>query len=168
MRRFLAAFLCVYLLFAGQTSVRAQSQSTSRLGLYALQTGSFPSITAGLDVFDSTGSVVTGLKPDAITLLEDNQPRPINQLQEVLSGVEFALALDPGPAFAFQDASAVNRYSKIVQIIKDWVATHSDTLGDDLSLIPTYGNLSAHLATTAAFSSALDAFQPNLPFITPT
>ena len=168
MRRILAAFLCVYLLFAGQTSVRAQSQSTSRLSLYALQTGSFPSITAGLDVFDSTGSVVTGLKPDAITLLEDNQPRPINQLQEVLSGVEFALALDPGPAFAFQDASAVNRYSKIVQILKDWVATHSDTLGDDLSLIPTYGNLSAHLATTAEFSAALDAYQPNLPFITPT
>jgi hypothetical protein len=168
MRRILTAFLCVYLLFAGQTSVRAQSQSTSRLGLYALQTGSFPSITAGLDVFDSTGSVVTGLKPSAITLLEDNLPRPINQLQEVLSGVEFALALDPGPAFAFQDASAVNRYSKIVQIIKDWVATHSDTLGDDLSLIPTYGNLSAHLATTTAFSAALDAYQPNLPFITPT
>jgi hypothetical protein len=95
MRRILAAFLCVYLLFAGQTSVRAQSQSTSRLGLYALQTGSFPSITAGLDVFDSTGSVVTGLKPDAITLLEDNQPRPINQLQEVLSGVEFALRSIP-------------------------------------------------------------------------
>jgi len=33
-------------------------------------------------------------------------------------GVEFALALDPGPTFAYRDANAVTRYDKIVQILK--------------------------------------------------
>ena len=33
------------------------------------------------------------------------------------------------------------------KILKDWAASHPDTLGDDLSLIPTYGTLSTHLAT---------------------
>ena len=168
MRKFLAACLCFYLLFTPQPSVHAQSQTTAHLALYSLQTGSFPTVSAGLDVFDTVGGLVSGLKSDAVTLLEDNQPRSLTQLHEVQLGVEFALALDPGPAFAYQDATAVNRYSRIHQIIKDWVASHPDTLGDDLSLIPTYGILSTHLATTAAFSDALAAYQPNLPFITPT
>ena len=168
MRKFLAIFLSGYLLFAGLISAHAQSQTTTRVSLYSLQTGSFPTITVGLDVLDSAGSVVSGLKPDAITLLEDKQPRPLKTLEEVQTGVEFALALDPGPTFAYRDVSAVTRYDKIVQVIKDWIANHADTLGDDLSLIPTYGTLSTHLANTAAFSDALAAYLPDLPSITPS
>jgi hypothetical protein len=168
MRKYLAVLLSVYLVFAGLTPARAQSQNAAHLSLYALQTGAFPAISAGLDVFDSAGNVVTGLKPDAITLLEDNKPRSLNSLQEVKVGVEFALALDPGPTFAYRDTNAVTRYDKIVQILKSWVASHSDSLGDDLSLVPTYGTLSAHMATTAAFSDALAAYLPNLQSISPS
>jgi hypothetical protein len=168
MRKFLLGFFSVLLLFAGPLSARAQGQAASRINLYSLQTGSFPTITAGMDVFDSAGNIVSGLKADAITLLEDNQPRALKTLEEVQVGVEFALALDPGPTFAYRDASAVTRFDKVVQAIKDWVAAHTDTLGDDLSLIPTYGTLSSHLGTTAAFSDALAAYQPDLPTITPS
>jgi len=168
MRKFLAVLLSGYLVFVGLTPARAQSQTTAHLSLYALQTGAFPAITAGLDVFDSAGNGVTGLKPDAITLLEDNKPRPLNSLEEVKVGVEFALALDPGPTFAYRDASAVTRYDKVTQILKSWAASHSDTLGDDLSLVPTYGTLSAHMTTTAAFSNALAGYLPNLQSISPS
>jgi hypothetical protein len=168
MRKFLVVFLSIHLLFTGLISVHAQSQTKTRVSLYSLQTGSFPTITVGLDVFDSTGSVVTGLKPDAITLLEDKQPRPLKTLEEIQTGVEFALALDPGPTFAYRDANAVSRYDKVIQVIKDWIANHPDALGDDLSLIPTYGTLSTHLAKTAAFSDALAAYLPDLQSITPS
>jgi len=170
MRKFLAVLVCVYLVFAGSTPARAQTQNqnTARLSLYALQTANFPAVSAGLDVFDSAGNIVTGLKPNSVTLLEDNKPRPLTSLQEVKVGVEFALALDPGPTFAYRDANAVTRYDKIVQILKSWVASHSDSLGDDLSLVPTYGTLSAHMDKTAAFLDALAAYLPNLNSITPS
>ena len=168
MRKYLAVLLSLYLLLAGLTPAHAQSQNTAHLSLYTLQTGAFPVITAGLDVFDSAGNVVTGLKPDAITLLEDNKPRPLNSLEEIQVGVEFALALDPGPTFAYRDANAVTRYAKIVQILKSWASSHSDSLGDDLSLVPTYGTLSAHMTMTSAFSDALAAYLPNLQSITPS
>jgi hypothetical protein len=168
MRKFLAVFLSVFLLSTGLISAHAQSQNTARVSLYAIQTGNFPTIAVGLDVFDSAGSVVTGLEANAISLLEDNQPRPLNTLEEVQTGVEFALAFDPGPAFAYRDVSAITRYDKIVQVIKDWAAVHPDTLGDDLSLVPTYGIMSTHLATTAAFLDALTAYQPDLPSISPS
>ena len=168
MREFLAVFLSLYLFIAGLTPAHVQSQSTPRIGLYDLQTGSFPTITAGLDVFDSAGNVVTGLKPDAITLFEDNLSCSLNTLEEAQVSVEFALALDPGPPFAYRDASAVTRLDKIVQAIKDWAASHPDIPGDDLSLVPTYGTLSTHLATTSAFSNALAAYQPDLQSISPS
>jgi hypothetical protein len=85
MRRFLLVFLSIYLLFTGLIPVRAQSGA--RLSLYALQTASFPVMTVGLDVFDMAGNFVTGLTPDAISLLEDNQPRQLNTLEEIQPGV---------------------------------------------------------------------------------
>jgi hypothetical protein len=168
MRKLLVVFLSVFLLFGAQFPVHAQDQAAARLSLYSLETGAFPTITAGLDVFDSAGNVISGLKADALTLLEDDQPRPLKTLEEVQVGVEFALALDPGPTFAYRDANAVSRYDKVVLALNEWVATHTDTLGDDLSLVPNYGTLSTHLGTTAAFSEALAAYQPNLQVVTPS
>jgi len=168
MRKFPLLLLVFLLLFTGLSPAGAQSQAAPRLNLYSLQTGSYPTISAGLNVFDSNGNVISGMQADAITLLEDDQPRPLKTLEETQLGVVFALALDPGPFFAYRDANAVSRYDKVVQVIKDWLATHTDTLGDDLSLVPTYGTLSAHLETTAAFTDALAAYQPDLPTITPS
>jgi hypothetical protein len=164
MRKVFPLFFGIYLLIAGL--VPAQAQTSSRVSLYALQTTSFPTMTAGLDVFDSTGDFVTGLTPDSITLLEDNQPRPIKSLEELLPGVKFTLALDPGPFFAYRDVNAVTRFDKVVQAVKTWTAIHPDSLGDDLSLVPTDGSPTPHLVTTAAFSDALAAYQPDLQRIT--
>ena len=160
MRKFLAVFLSVFLLYPGLNPARAQS--AARLSLYTLQTASFPALTAGLDVFDSAGNFVTGLTPDTVTLLEDNQPRPLNSLEELQPGAEFALALDPGPYFAYRDANAVTRFDKVVQVVKEWAAAHPDSLEDDLSLLLTGGTPATHMAKTAAFSDALTAYQPNL------
>ncbi len=160
MRKFLALFIAGFLLFTGLAPVRAQS--AARVSLFALQTASFPSISATLDVFDATGSFVTGLAPGAVTLLEDNQPATIDSLKELEPGTEFALAFDPGPFFAYRDSNAVTRLDKVMQVIKDWVAVHPDSLGDDLSLILGGGTSALHLASTAAFSEALSAYKPDL------
>ena len=160
MRKFLAVFLSVYLLFAGLTHARAQAGA--RLSLYSLQTTTFPAMTAGLDVFDSAGNFITGLTPDAVTLLEDNQPLPLTSLQELQPGTEFALALDPNPFFAYRDANAVTRFDKVVQVFKEWAAAYSDSLDDDLSLLSNSGIPATHLATMTAFSDALAAYQPDL------
>ncbi len=58
--------------------------------------------------------------------------------------------------------------TRLCNILKSWLASHPDSLGDDLSLVPTYGTLSAHMTTTAAFSNALAAYLPNLNSITPS
>jgi hypothetical protein len=166
MRKTLTLFFSIYLLFAGLIPAQAQTKTSSRASLYDLNTATFPAVTAGLDIFDSAGNFVTGLSPDSITMLEDNQPRPLASLEELQPGADFAVALDPGPYFAYRDANAITRYEKVIQVLKAWSAAHPDSLGDDLSFIPTGGTISTHLATTAAFSEALAAYQPNLQSIT--
>ncbi len=160
MRKFLVIFFSVCLLFTGLIPARAQG--SARLSLFALDTSAFPSMTAWLDVFDAAGNFVTGLAPEAITLLEDNQSRPLTNLEELHPGTEFVIALDPGPFFAFRDAQAVSRFDKIMQVIKEWAAGHPDILDDDMSLVPTGGTPVTHLTTTAAFSEALAAYTPDL------
>jgi hypothetical protein len=168
MRKFLAILLGGCLLFAGLHPAAAQAENTPRLSLFDLQTGSFPAITAGLDVFDPAGNVVPGLEQQAVTLLEDDQTRPLDSLEQIQAGVVFALALDPGPPFAYRDAYAVTRLDKIVQALQNWASAHPDAAGDDLSLVPTFGSLSSHLKTAASFLDALAAYQPDLKAISPS
>ncbi len=108
---------------------RPGTQSTARVSLYSLQTGSFPTITAGLDVFDSAGSVVTGLKPDAITLLEDNQPRPLISLRKSRQAWNLPWRSIPARLSLTGMPTPSTRYDKIVQVLKDWAANHPDTFG---------------------------------------
>ena len=166
MRKVLILFLSFFMLLGGFTPARAQS--TARLELYNFRTGSFPQMTAGLDVFDSAGNPVAGLGLDSIVLLEDGQPVPLGKLEELQPGVLFALALNPGPYFAYRDTNAVTRYDKVYKVLQEWAATHPDTLGDDLTFVPTGGTLSAHLAETAAFAKALEAYSPPLQTIQPS
>ncbi len=160
MRKFPAIFICVILLFMGLAPARAQG--AARVSLFALQTNSFPSISATMDVFNAAGSFVTGLAPEAVTLLEDNQPRPLTRMEELQPGTEFAMAFDPGPFFAYRDSNAVSRLDKVQQVVIDWAASHPDSLGDDLSLILGGGTSALHLASTAAFSEALGAYKPDM------
>lgn len=160
MRKFIILFLGITLLYIGLIPTHAQGNA--RLSMYALQTGSFPAVTVGLDVFDASGNFVSGLTSADVTLLEDTQPRPLTSLEELQPGTEFALALDPGPYFAYRDVNAVTRMDKVMVALKDWIAAHPDTLGDELSFIPTGGTAATHLETTAAFSDALAAFKPDM------
>jgi ribosomal protein L10 len=166
MRKVFIFFLSLLLLLGGFLPVRAQS--FARLELYNFRTGSFPQMSAGLDVYDSAGNLVTGLSPDSIVLLEDGQPRPLDKLEELQPGVFFALALNPGPYFAYRDANAVTRYDKVYKVLQEWAATHPDSLGDDLTFVPTDGTLSAHLTETAAFAKKLEEYSPPLQVIQPS
>ncbi len=176
MPRVLRILPAILVLLAAGGARPARAQGGARLNLFALQTDSFPALKVSLDVFDAGGGFVAGLSADQITLAEDNQPRAIDRLEELQPGTQFALALDPGPAFAFRDAGAVTRYQKITRTLLDWAAAPASSAGDDLSLVATgttngsagTTNGSTHLDSPGAFAEALAAYQPNLQTIPST
>ncbi len=160
MRRTIAVLLTVFICLAGRFP--AGAQSAVRAALFALDTASFPTMSVSLDVFDTSGNFVTGLTSSQLTLLENDLALSPLSLQEQQPGVRFAVALDPGAAFAFRGGDAVSRLNKVNNVLRSWAAAHDDSLGDDLSLVPTGGVSSVHLFEGAAFAQVLSDYQPNL------
>jgi hypothetical protein len=165
MRKVSIILLCAWVLFAGLTPARADGATAH---LYALDASAFPSMTTLLDVYDAGGNFVSGLTSAAITLLEDNQPHPLAKVEELQPGVQFALALDPGPAFALRDANSVSRLDKVLRALQDWAHALPADSRDDLSLIPTGGTPSPHRTTGAALLNALLAYQVDARRLSPT
>ncbi len=163
MRKFLALLLVILVGLSGGISARAQG--TAEASLFALDASAFPTMSVSLDVFDASGNFISGLNAGQVTLLENNQAIVPATVQELQPGAMFAVVLDPGASFAFQNADAVSRFDKVVQALQDWTAIHSDALGDDLSLIPNDAKATAHV-TNSVFSEALAAYDPDLATIT--
>jgi len=146
----------------------ASAQGGGHADLYDLQTSAFPAMTATLDVFDAAGGFVSGLTKEGITILEDNQPRPLDSLQELQPGAQFVIAFNPGPVFANRDANGVSRCDKLLAALRDWAAARPGDASDDLSLVTTDGLVSSHMAAASDFLSILSAYQPQPRSITPS
>ena len=137
------------------------SQSSARASLFALDTSSFPELSLGMDVFDASGSLVTGITADQVTLFENDLPVPISLMEELQPGVQFAVALDAGGAFAFRNQLAINRLDTLRDVLHQWSLAHDDSFNDDLTLVANGGDISAHLSARG-FADALSAYQPDL------
>jgi len=157
-RKFLAVLTSLALAFA--FFLPASAQGGGHADLYDLQAGSFPAMTATLDVFDAAGGFVSGLTKEGITVLEDDQPRPLDSLAELQPGAQFVIAINPGPVFATRDANAVSRCDKLLSALRDWAAARPGDASDDLSLVTTDGLVALHLPAVGDFLNILSAYQP--------
>ncbi|MBU2609756.1 MAG: FHA domain-containing protein [Chloroflexi bacterium] len=166
MRKFITVITSLAVVLAWLLPASAQRQA--QVDLYTLQTDSFPVMTAALDVFDAAGGFASGLTTENITVLEDDQPRPLDSLHELQPGVQFVLAINPGPIFAIRDSNAVSRYDKIAAPLRDWAAARPAESADDLSLVTTDGLVSLHMKSASDFLNALAAYQPDSRAITPS
>lgn len=166
--RKLTPSLLLVILFIGGLTLPARAQGAARVELYDLQTGSFPTMTATLDVFDAAGGFVTGLNAGQISVLEDEQSRPLDSLQELQPGAGFVIAFNPGPVFANRDANGVSRCDKLLAALHDWALARPALLSDDVSLVTTDGLTSLHMMESRVFLNTLVAYQPQPRTITPS
>jgi hypothetical protein len=158
MRRILSVLFAVFLLLP---VLPARAQNAAHAGLYAFKADAYPSMSFGLDVYDATGNLVTGLTADKLTLLEDDQPRPLDALTETQPGVQFVLAINMGDDFAKRDANAVTRYDKLREVLQEWAGSHPDAAGDDLSLVSNFGQEVTHQDNALDIKAFLTADQPD-------
>lgn len=156
-RRLLLALLGVLLFSPGALSSSAQTGGQVRLT--PVEIASFPTITTYLDVRDAAGDFVYGLEVGDVEILEDGQPRPLRELNLLRPGVQFALAINPGPAFGIRDAQGLSRYDHVVQSLKTWASIRQVSGLDDLSLVTADGPEATHLGDINAWRSALDSYQ---------
>jgi hypothetical protein len=146
--------------------VVASAQSSAYAEIASVDAGSFPEITALVDVYDSGGRFIQGLQPDVVSASENGQPRPIDVLQATEVPLQLVVAINPGPSLAVRDASGIQRFTKIVEALSQWVNARPEDSGDDLSLVSLSGSLITHADSRDWFVS-LDSFKPDFRNTTP-
>ncbi|HVN15720.1 MAG TPA: FHA domain-containing protein [Anaerolineales bacterium] len=163
-RKLLVLFLGLSLLLGPISVVHAQGQATA--DLYPPDTSAFPTVTALLDVFNTQGVFATGLKSDAISVIEDGKAYPVDQFTEQMLPAQIVVAVNSGPALDVRDAQAISRFQRIVQVLSGWVQTLHTGTPDDMSLVSTSGEVISH-AKPNDFLVSLNTFKPNFRSTTP-
>ena len=165
MRRSLIGVILIISLFLGQgTPVHAQGQALA--DLYPPDTSTFPKVSALLDVFDERGVFATGLKPESVTVLEDGQSIPPDELIEQALPAQIVVSINSGPALDVRDGQGISRFQRLVQVLDGWAQTLPTEESDDLSLVSISGPVISH-ATPNDFRNSLRSFAPDFRNTTP-
>src|SRR6266498_3653331 len=151
MRRIFALFL-ILSLFA-LPSAFAHAQTGAYAEIASVDAGKFPQITALTDVYDGNGRFIEGLQSADITAYEDSQPHALDTLTEADTPVQLVVAVNPGPGLAVRDGNAVQRFTRAVDVLSQWVNAQPSDSGDDLSLVSLSGSLITHAHTKDWFVS---------------
>ncbi len=167
MRKLFALLLSLSLLLGFAPGVRAQQTDLASADLYPADASSFPKISAFLDVFDSNGIFASGLKPEAVTVIEDNQPLPVDSLNEIAVPLQLVIAVNQGPPLDTRDsATNTSRFQRIAQVLAQWAQSRPPEIPDDYSLVSQAGPVINHASATD-FIVGLNTFQPDFRAATP-
>ncbi len=165
--RKLAIFLFTLSFVLGMaTSASAQGQNLSSATLYIADYSTFPKATALLDVFDTNGVFASGLKPEAVSIVENDQQLPVDSLNETAIPLQIVVAVNQGQQLDTRDATSISRFQRASQVLTQWAQTLPANLPDDFSLVSQAGPVINH-ATAAEFVAGLNAFQPDFRVATP-
>ena len=159
MRKFFALFLSLGLLFGAASTARAQ-QNIGTADLYTADVSAFPTVSVLLDVFDSNGIFASGLKPEAVTVIEDGQQFPADSLTEMAIPLQLVVAVNQGTALDVRNSVGFSRFQHVVQVLAQWVQSRSVDLPDDYSLVSQAGPVINH-ANATDFIVGLNSFQPD-------
>ena len=166
MRKFLVAVLSLSLLLGWGFSLRANAQSQAEAILYPADVSNFPTVSAFMDVFDDSGTFLSGLKLGDVNVIEDGKPLQISALSETPVSAQIVIAVNPGPALGLRDTTGVSRFQWITQALSTWAQARPTDQADDLSLVTLAGPIITH-ANVKDFLVSLNSFQPDFHSSTP-
>jgi len=119
MRKLFLTLLSISL-FLGVVIVPAQAQGsiTASVTFYNVDTSTFPIVTGFVDVIDSNGIFASGLKPEAVTVLENGQPIPADSFNELAIPLQIVVAFNQGEALDARNANGISRFQRVSQVIE--------------------------------------------------
>lgn len=145
MKKRLCLFLIFILLFLSGSFLHAQAQIEDNASISLLDSSSFPTIQFFLDIHSMDGRFVHNLSESQVAIIENGKSLPVSHLLEIKPGVQFVLAINPGPSFAIRNSQAISRYDLIRQALSNWAQARVGTDIDDLSLIINNGPELSHV-----------------------
>jgi hypothetical protein len=140
-------------------AVPASAQTSTGAVLSQPILNAFPHITTYLDIHTGDGGFVHGIKASDVRLLEDGQPLPLLEFEELRPGVQIVFAINPGSSFGIRNSQGISRYDFISNALMDWAKSRQGSTIDDLSLIATSGPERTHLSNPEDLVTLLNSYQ---------
>ena len=156
MRKFLVLIFSLSLLLGAVPGVHAQ-QALASADLYPADVSAFPKISALLDVFDAQRFFVSGLKPGAVSVIENGQPYPVDSLNEMEIPLQLVIAVNQGTPLDARNANGISRFQRVAQVLVQWAQSRPANLPDDFSLVSQAGPVISH-ASAADFIVGFEGF----------
>ncbi|RJP52466.1 MAG: FHA domain-containing protein [Anaerolineaceae bacterium] len=160
MRKLFSLLLSLGLIFSVAPAAQAQAGSAVAI-LHNADASGFPTISAYLDVFDAQKIFASGLTPEAVTVIENGQPLPVDSLNEIAIPLQLVVSVNQGSALDARNANGITRFERVAQVIVQWAQSRPADLPDDLSLVSQAGPVINH-ANAADFVVGLDGFRPDM------
>ena len=135
----------------------AAQEAATHVILFPFYNENFPQLSAYLDVHDAEGNFVHGLQVADIQILEDTSPVPLDKLEELHPGVQFVIAIAPGPSFDIRDANGISRFDYLLQGIYTWKVEQGQE--DDLSMITPWSSEIVHDDEATRIKASLANYQ---------
>ena len=102
-----------------QLTGTVQAQSGLSVRLSAPITQNFPEIQSHFSIVDGQSNFVHNLQPDQVVVMEEGNTLPIVDIQELRTGVQVVVAINPGPSFAIRNFQAISRYDLVKDALKN-------------------------------------------------
>ncbi|MBI5964350.1 MAG: FHA domain-containing protein [Chloroflexi bacterium] len=159
MRKFLTLLFSLSLLLSVAPSAHAQ-QTPASADLYPADVSAFPTVSALLDIFDSQKFFASGLKPEAVSVIEDGATLPVDSLTEMAIPLQLVIAVNQGTPLDARNPIGISRFQRVSQVLAQWAQSRPADLPDDFSLVSQAGAVINH-ASAADFVVGLNGFQPD-------
>jgi hypothetical protein len=160
LRRVLLTLIWILILILGAANKSSSAQEGSQVRLAPINTEDFPRMTSYLDVRTAEGDFGFDIESDHVRIIEDGNQIPIDEFELLHTGVQFVLAVSPGPAFDIRDVQGISRYEYLVQALVEWASERKGSTIDDLSIMIADGPDSHHLTDMDRWISILNSYLP--------
>jgi len=158
--------LVMFLQAAATFPVTAQSSARSRIN--RIDSSRFPTIHLEVDVLQADGSFAPDLTAEDFKVIENGVLRPVDEVHETPTAVDFLVAINGGPILANRLSSKAN-WQLIKESLLNWVPeAQSIGKGDSVSLVTNAGVKAAHLNTPDSWTAAFNTISPDLIEATPS
>lgn len=160
-RQALAVGLCFFLLTGIFPPQLIWADSPAGVKLGPPDISEFPKISLSMEVYDPEVGFINDLQASDLLVLEDEKPIQGVELKQVVPGVQFVTAINPGPSFAIRDSQGKTRYDIAARQLQGWAQANPGAT-DDLSLLANGGPESTHLPNTSQWLASLEGYQPDV------
>jgi hypothetical protein len=155
-----------------QGTTQGGNLGSSRANLSDPNTKDFPTISAFLDAHDPGGGFLHQLTAAELSILEDDRPVTLQELNEIEPGMRFMVAINAGPALGIRDQQGNIRYDPLLKALQSWgskLSAPGQKEGEwDYSLFTNQGALANTVSDPTEWLKAVNAYQPEMRSVQPS